>query len=154
MVRTKEAFIHTIEQRKLAKKWFWFSLQFVLISRQLGDFWVSGRAGTYSSYQVKPTTCLKSFHFLCTYPRKVFSAWIEVSAITFPPSASITVTGVKNVGNFWDLGGPVIYSSYHMRPITWIKLCRHLGAYTKEVSSAWAEVCTSTCTIMAPVGRF
>ena len=32
----------------------------------------------YSSYQVQQTTCLKTFHFLCTYPRKVFSAWTEV----------------------------------------------------------------------------
>ena len=36
----------------------------------------------YKSYQVQQTTYLKSFHFLCTYPRKVFSAWAAVWSMT------------------------------------------------------------------------
>ena len=43
----------------------------------------------YSSYQVNVSTCLKSFHFLFTYPGKVFSAWTEVWSIPWPSTASI-----------------------------------------------------------------
>ena len=54
----------------------------------------------YSSYQVQGTTCLKSFHFLCTYPGKVFSAWTEVWTGTWPSSASIMASGGRDLGDF------------------------------------------------------
>ena len=54
----------------------------------------------YSSYQVNVSTCLKSFHFLCTYPGKVFSAWAEVWSMSWPSTASIMAPGGRDLGNF------------------------------------------------------
>ena len=54
--------------------------------------------------KVKSTTYLKSFHFLCTYPRKLFSAWTEVWTGTWPSTASITVFICKiseQICGFW-----------------------------------------------------
>ena len=53
-----------------------------------------------SSYQVKTTTYLKSSLFLCTYPRKVFSAWAEVWTIPRPSSASIMAPGGRDLDDF------------------------------------------------------
>ena len=53
-----------------------------------------------SSYQVDATTCLKSFHFLCAYPRKVVSAWTEVWTGAWPSTASIMAPGGRKPGDF------------------------------------------------------
>ena len=50
--------------------------------------------------QVQPTSCLKLFCFLCTYPRKVFSAWAEVWVPTLPSTASIMAPGGRDLGDF------------------------------------------------------
>ena len=52
------------------------------------------------SYQVQQTTCLKSFHFLCTYPHKVFSAWAEVWSIPWPSRAPIIAPGGRDLDDF------------------------------------------------------
>ena len=54
----------------------------------------------YIAYQVQPTTCLKSFHFLCTYPRKVFSALAEVWSIPWPSTTSIMAPGGRDLDDF------------------------------------------------------
>ena len=54
----------------------------------------------YSSYQVQQATCLKSFLFLCTHPRKVFSAWAEVWVVPWPSTASIIAPGGRDLGDF------------------------------------------------------
>ena len=53
-----------------------------------------------SSYQVKTTTYLKSSLFLFPYPRKVFSAWTEVSSSAWPSAASIMAPGGRDLGDF------------------------------------------------------
>ena len=55
---------------------------------------------TYSSYQVHSTTCLKTFLFLCTYPRKVFSAWTEDWTIPWPSTAPIMAPGGRDLRDF------------------------------------------------------
>ena len=54
----------------------------------------------YSSYQVQQTTYLKSFHFLCTYPRKDSSAWTEVWSGAWPSTVSIMAPGGRDLGDF------------------------------------------------------
>ena len=54
----------------------------------------------HSSYQVKTTTYLKSSLLLCTYPRKVFSAWTEVWSGAWPSTASIMAPGGRDLGDF------------------------------------------------------
>ena len=48
---------------------------------------------TYSSYQGKATTKIKSYLYLGLYPRKVFSAWTEVWSILRPSTVPITASG-------------------------------------------------------------
>ena len=64
------------------------------------DFEFLGGLVIYSSYQVKRTTYLKSFHFLCTHPRKDSSAWTEVWSISWPSTAPIMAPGGRDLGDF------------------------------------------------------
>ena len=69
----------------------------------------------YSSYQVQQITYLKSFHFLFTYPRKVFSAWTEVWTGAWPSTAPIMAPGGRDLGDFGDPGrAGDIYNSISM----------------------------------------
>ena len=63
-------------------------------------FEFQGELVTYGSYQVKATTCLKSYIYLCTYPRKVFSAWAEVWSIPWPSTTSIMAPGGRDLDDF------------------------------------------------------
>ena len=54
----------------------------------------------YRSYPVKTFTWLKSYRYLDTYPRKVSSAWTEVSTIPCRPMAPITAPGGHDLGDF------------------------------------------------------
>ena len=54
----------------------------------------------YRSDEVQQTTCLKSLHFLCAYPSKVFSAWTEVWSIPWPSTASTMSPGGRDLGDF------------------------------------------------------
>ena len=53
-----------------------------------------------SSYQVQQTTYLKSFPFLCTYPRKDRSDWTEVWTVPWPSTASIMAPGGRDLDDF------------------------------------------------------
>ena len=55
------------------------------------NFEVLGELVTYSFYYVEATTKIKSYLHLCTYPRKVLSAWAEVWRIPWSSVAPITV---------------------------------------------------------------
>ena len=57
-----------------------------------------------NSYQAQQTTCLESFHFLCTYPRKDFSAWAEVWSGTWPSMAPIMASRCYFLQIFRDFG--------------------------------------------------
>ena len=112
----------------------------------------------YSSYQVRQTTLQKSFHFLCTYPRKVFSARGRVSTIPWPSTEPIMAPGGRDLGDFLSFcAGLVIYSSYQVQQTTCLKTFHFLCTYARKVFSAWAEVWSiswpSTEPIMAPGGR-
>ena len=48
----------------------------------------------YSSYQVKPTTEIESYHYLGIHARKEASAWTEVWSCIWPSTASIMAPGV------------------------------------------------------------
>ena len=67
-------------------------------------FVILGGLVTYCSYQGEPTAKLKSYRHLCTYPRKVVSAWTEDWSIPRPSTASITAPGGRDLGDFCDSG--------------------------------------------------
>ena len=72
----------------------------VLGGRDWAIFEFLGGLVIYSSCQVEQTTYLKSFHFLCTYSHKVFSAWAEVWTGTWPSTAPIIAPGGRDLGDF------------------------------------------------------
>ena len=98
----------------------------------------------YSSYQVQRTTCLKSSLFLCTYPRKVFSAWTEVPTVSdsyLVPNGVYYGSRRSRSGQIFEiLGGLVIYISYQVKVTTCLKSFNFLCAYPRKVFSAWTEV--------------
>ena len=53
-----------------------------------------------SSYQVKLSTCVKSYRHLWVYTEKECSAWIKVSTGTCPSTGPIMAPGGRNLGHF------------------------------------------------------
>ena len=60
----------------------------------------------YSSYQVKPTTEIESYHYLGIYATKVSSAWTDDWSCTWPSTASITALGGREWDDFGGSGRP------------------------------------------------
>ena len=99
----------------------------------------------YSSYHVQQTTCLKSFHFLWTYPRKDSSAWTEVWTGTWPPTASIMAPGVGDLGKFDIPGGAGDINNSTSTLNYWYEPYIRLLPCAKKGFSAGGTVSPGTC---------
>ena len=120
-------------------------------------FRIFGGLMIYNSYQVKTITWIKSYRHLATHPSKESSAWTEVWSGSYRAWRSIMVPGGRSGRIFRIFGGLMIYSSYQVKTITWIKSYRHLATYPSKESSARGTVSTATwpptASIMVPGGR-
>ena len=106
----------------------------------------------YSSYQVKTIAFFKSYLYLWPYPKKGFSAGGTVWSGVYYGSWR----------SFWeifedDFGGLMIYSSYQVKTITFLKSYLYLWLYPKKGFSAggtvWSGAWHSTASITVPGGR-
>ena len=75
----------------------------------------------YTNPEIKP------YRYLCAYPSKDSSAWIEVWSIPWPSKAPITAPKGRDLGDFRVSGLLAIYNSRHKSPITGIKSYLHLS---------------------------
>jgi len=81
----------------------------------------------YSSHQVKPITCLKSYRRLWIYTKKESSAWTEVWTDTCRSRASISDPQVEILGRFLRFFcGLLTYDSHHITATTEMKPNRYL----------------------------
>ena len=63
-------------------------------------FQIFGGLEAHNSYQVKPTTEVKSYLYLCRYPRNVASAWAEDWSGAWPSTAPIMAPEGRNPDRF------------------------------------------------------
>ena len=108
----------------------------------------------YSSYQVDVLTWVKSYLYLCIYPKKGFSSGGTVWSGTYRARPSITVPEGRSGRFLRFFGGLVIYNAYQVEAFTWVKSYLYLWAHPKKGFSTggtvWSGTWPSRASVMAP----